>query len=224
MGAFGALRFLDLSPDAMRLPSIPGETHLSDRGENLSSVLHGLCENPKSKAALASWIERLTPMDVVDFEFPADAAGKILLHLVEQDGRKTSAYSASDGTLRFLGMLAAMLGPDSGKTFVFEELDNGIHPARLDLLMALLRKRTKEADLQVIATTHSPQLVRLLGDSLADASITYREEGASCTGIRRLSEIEGIGEALKTGDLAELHESSWFEDAISFAQNRETGK
>ena len=33
-----SMRFLDLSPEAMRRPSIPGQTTLGDRGENLSSV------------------------------------------------------------------------------------------------------------------------------------------------------------------------------------------
>jgi hypothetical protein len=32
----------------------------------------------------------------------------------------------------------------------------------------------------------------------------------------RLSDIEGIEEAVQSGDLANLHESSWFEDVLSF--------
>lgn len=218
------IRFLDLSPDSMRLPSIPGETHLSDRGENLSSVLQSICDDPKMKSALMGWIKQLTPMDVVDFMFLPDATGKVLLQLVEHNGRKTSAYSASDGTLRFLGILAAVLGPDSGNTFFLEEIDIGIHPSRLDLMMSLLQNRIEQAGLQVIATTHSPQLVRLLASKLDQAAITYRLEGAPGTDIRRLSDIAGIKEAIAAGDLANLHESSWFEDVLSFMADNWTEK
>ena len=105
-----SIRFIDFSPDLMRKPSTPGQVILSDRGDNLSSVLQAICEKPELKLALSHWVQELTPMDVVDFEFVPDAAGKILVYLVEEGQRKTSANSASDGTLRFLGMLAALLG------------------------------------------------------------------------------------------------------------------
>jgi predicted ATPase len=101
------MRFLDLNPEAMRLPSFPGQNILGDRGENLSSVLHDICQDPQRKNALLQWMQELTPMDAVDFEFPSDFTGKILLVLVEANGQKTSAYSASDGTLRFLAIIAA---------------------------------------------------------------------------------------------------------------------
>ena len=51
------------------------------------------------------------PMDVVTPQFDQDAAGRILLRLEEKDGRSVSAVSASDGTLRFLAILAAIFGP-----------------------------------------------------------------------------------------------------------------
>lgn len=51
----------------------------------------------------------------------------LLIHLVEASGAKLSAASVSDGTLRFLAIVAALLSEDTGKIYVFEELDNGIH-------------------------------------------------------------------------------------------------
>ena len=56
-----------------------------------------------SKQAILEWIRELTPQDVADFKFVPDQTGKILVSLVESGGQETSAYSASDGTLRFLG-------------------------------------------------------------------------------------------------------------------------
>jgi len=132
---------LDLSPDAMRLPSLPGQTILGDRGENLSSVLLEIWSKAALRQALLQWVEELTPMDAIDFEFPADFTGKILLTLIEEHGQKTSAFSASDGTLRFLAMIAALLEPEPAQFYFFEEPDNGIHPTRLNLLLQLMERK-----------------------------------------------------------------------------------
>lgn len=218
--ALRGLRFLDISPDAMRIPSIPGETQLGDRGENLSSVIQHLCRDEKLHQALASWLQKLTPMDVSGFEFTSDAAGRILLELVESDRSKISANSASDGTLRFLALLAALIGPNSGQTFFLEEIDNGIHPARLDLLMQLLQKQTAQQRVMVIATTHSPPLLRLLGpDHLEQAFISYRMETHQETRLRCLNDMPAIRDVLTRNDLAALHESSWFHDVLAFTED-----
>ncbi len=156
IAALNSMRFLDLALDAMRRPSLPGQTVLGDRGENLSSILQAICEDPQQKKALVEWIRELTPMDAVDFEFIADQTGRILMTLVEENGSRISAYSASDGTLRFLAMIAALLGPEPARFYFFEELDNGLHPARLHLLLQLAAQKTSEGTVQMVTTTHYP--------------------------------------------------------------------
>ena len=108
---------------------------------------------------LANWVEELTPMDVEGFEFPRDPSGRVNLIIRERNGRKVSAYSASDGTLRFLAMLAALLGSNPAGLYFFEEIDNGIHPTRLHLLIDLIEKQTAKNGIQVITTTHSPDVL-----------------------------------------------------------------
>ena len=155
--AFASMRFLDLAPDSMRQPSFPGQTVLGDRGENLPSVLKALCDDPARKDVLMQWTRELTPMDVEDLEFPLDPAGRAHLVLRERGGKTTTAFSASDGTLRFLAMLAALLGPNPAQLYFLEEIDNGIHPSRLSLLVDLIERQTAKGKTQVIATTHSPE-------------------------------------------------------------------
>jgi predicted ATPase len=216
---FESMRFVDFVPDAMRRPSLPGQIVLSDQGENLSSVLEGICSDTRTKEVLRSWIQELTPMDVVDFEFVADPQGKILVYLVEKSGRRISAYSASDGTLRFLGILAAFLGPKPARFYFIEEIDNGIHPARLYLLMNLLESRTTGGELQVFMTTHSPQLLRLLKPpAMPYASLTYRVEGVAETRIKSLPDIPHLCEVLETSDIARLYEGGWMEQAMFFEE------
>lgn len=221
-----SMRFFDLSPDVMRLPSIPGQMVMGDRGENLSSILQAICENPQGQQTLTSWIQELTPMDAQSFDFPLDLTGKVLMTLYEENGQSTSAYSASDGTLRFLGILAALLGPGHAGFCFFEELENGIHPTRLSLLMNLIEQRVKQSDLQIITTTHSPQLLQIISpESLEYASLLYRLEGKTDSKIKRLVEFpEQARQVIFGHSLARLYESGWFENTISFLEGDSEGE
>jgi predicted ATPase len=217
-----SMRFLDLNPDAMRLPSFPGQTVLGDRGENLSSVLLAICGDSQRKQALIQWVQALTPMDAIDFEFPTDQIGRVLVTLVEENDHKTSAYSASDGTLRFLAMIAALLGPESARFYFFEELDNGIHPTRLHLLLQLIEQQVSRGVTQMVATTHSPQLLRLISPAaLEHASLTYRLEERSNAQIKRILDIPEARRIIDQDDLARLHESGWLENSVAFLEDEE---
>jgi predicted ATPase len=215
-----SIRFLDLSPDVMRVPSSPGQTVLGDHGEYLASVLQAIVGQPAMRQTLLEWIKELTPLDVVNFVFEPDPKGNITLFLVESDGQKTSAYSASDGTLRFLGILAALLGPTPASVYFVEEIDTGIHPARLHLLIELIEKQVAENKIQVIATTHSPQMLALLNrDSREHASLVYRLEGEPDAHIQRILDIPDARRVLENQDLAKLHSTGWLEDAVSFVRH-----
>jgi predicted ATPase len=158
-------------------------------------------------------------MDAADFEFPADQIGRVLVTLIEGDGWRTSAYSASDGTLRFLGTLAALLGPESEPFFFLDELETGIHPTRLHLLLQLIEQRVAQRDIQVVATTHSPQLLDLISrETREHVSLIYRREGEKSAQIQRLLDLPHAQEILGEESLARLHASGWFEDAVAFAE------
>jgi predicted ATPase len=213
------MRFFEHNVQAMRLPAIPGQKTLSANGENLSSVLHTICQNPHSKRLLVEWIRDLSPMDVVDFKFPTDQAGRVLVTLVEPNEREISAYSASDGTLRFLATLASLLTPEPASLYFFEEVENGIHPSRLHLLLELIEQVTSQNNFQVIATTHSPQLLGLIsGQTLEHASMTYRLDGQSDANIQRIVDLPGAKEIFQEEDLSRLYEKGWLENSVHFMQ------
>jgi predicted ATPase len=140
--------------------------------------------------------------------------------LVEKGGRQISAYSASDGTLRFLAMIAALLGPEPSRFYFFEELDNGIHPARLHLLLGLIERESQRGPVQMVATTHSPELLALLSQaSLDHASLIYRLPDNNEGRIIRIRDIPGADDVIATQDLAKLHATGWLEDAVFFAND-----
>ena len=210
------MRFLELSPDRMRVPTFPGATVLGDGGENLPTVLEEICRDRARQDILTSWLEELTPMDVAGFEFPRDPSGRVSLIIRERNGRKVSAYSASDGTLRFLAMLAALLSPNPEGVYFFEEIDNGIHPARLHLLIDLIESQTKSNGIQVMTTTHSPEMLSIIDDeTFANSSVVSRLEDAQDAIIRPLDSLHNARKLRKSQDMGRLHASGWMEDILN---------
>ncbi len=216
--ALGAMRFVDLSPEAMRRPAFPGQVVLGDGGENLPTVLEDICTDQPRRVTLADWLRELTPMDVRDFSFPRDpVTGQVHLVIQEGPGRSVSAYSASDGSLRFLAMLAALLGPGPANVYVFEEIDNGIHPARLRLLVELIEGQTKKRGVQVITTTHSSEMLSMLGDEAFEKASLVCRLGDRAV-IRPLAELPNVREHRQ--ELARLHMGGWMENAVAFTEDQ----
>ena len=215
---FANIRFLDLIPDQMREPAFPG-SKLGNSGQNLATALETICAEPQDERTLMSWLQELTPMDVKGFDFLRDPSGRVHLQIVEGNGRKVSAYSASDGTLRFLGMLAALLRPDSSCLYFFEEIDNGIHPNRLWLLVELIERQTAKGDVQVVTTTHSPEMLNFINDiTFENTSITYRDERSADSIIRPVADLPNARELRKSQSLGRLHSGAWMETALAFTE------
>ena len=218
MDILASMRFLDLLPDRMRRPAFPGQTTLGDRGENLPTVLREICEDPSRRSTLVSWIRELTPMDVEDLEFVHDEnTGLIQLVFRETNGDRISAYSASDGTLRFLAILAALLARNPVGLHVFEEIENGIHPSRLRLLLDMIESQTTKGRTQVVTTTHSPGLLSMVGDATFDSTaVVVRRPHVNDSVIASVANLGDAKNLRESRGLGRLLESNWLEDAVIF--------
>jgi hypothetical protein len=82
-----------------------------------------------------------------------------------------SARVASDGTLRVLAILAALHDPENPGVLLIDEIENGLHPARVSELLRRIRSRVSDWRAagplstplrQVIFTTHSPVVLTSL--------------------------------------------------------------
>ena len=159
-------------------------------------------------------------MDVADFEFPRDPSGRVHLMLCEANGRKVSAYSASDGTLRFLAMLAALLGTNPAGLYFFEEIDNGIHPARQSLLLELIEKQAAKGEIQVVTTTHAPDLLTIVNDDTREHLCRLPSGGRGRSIIRPVAELPNARELRTSGrGLGGLLAEGWMETALGFTEN-----
>lgn len=159
-------------------------------------------------------------MDVVDFDFPVDTiTGLVQFVICESGDRKLSAYSISDGTLRFLAMLATLLSENAKGLYFFEEIDNGIHPSRVQLLLDLMETQTAKGDIQAITTTHSPELLSMVNDrTFENTSVVGRLEDTSDAIIRPVPDLPDSRELRKTQGLGRLLSGGWMETALSFTE------
>ena len=155
-------------------------------------------------------------MDIRDFDFPRDHSDRIHLQVIETSGRTVSANSVSDGTLRFVAMLAALLGDDYECMYFFEEIDTGIHPNRLWLLLDLIEKQTTQSNTQVIATTHSPDLLNYISnETFENTSVVSRLEDTDDSVIRPLDSLPNVKKLRETQGLGRLHSGGWMEDILN---------
>ena len=116
-------------------------------------------------------------------------------------------------------MLAALLGANQAGVYFFEEIDNGIHPSRLHLLIDLIESQTKSNGIQVITTTHSPEMLNLINDdTFKNTSVVYRDEESSDAIIRPASDLPNAKRLRKSKGLGRLHSTGWMEDMLAFAE------
>ena len=107
---------------------------LNEGGANLALVLsHFQGEN---KRKLVAELQELFD-GIVDVNCPV-TGGTVSLFLEEQGGRQIPASRLSDGTLRYLCLLAVLLHPEPPSLVAIEEPELGLHPDLLPTLSDLL--------------------------------------------------------------------------------------
>ena len=75
---------------------------------------------------------------------------------------KVPGWLLSTGTLRIVALLALLRHPTPPPLIIIEEVENGLDPRTIHLLVDEIRNAVESGRTQVILTTHSPYLLDLL--------------------------------------------------------------
>lgn len=111
------------------------------------------------------------------------AGGAVQFYLHESGLRSPIAGPRlSDGTIRFIALLATLFSPEPPKVLCVDEPELGLHPDAVMQLADLLVEATDR--MQLVVTTHSDALVSAL-TSQPDAIVACERPGAG-TELRRL--------------------------------------
>lgn len=200
--------FLDPSPRRMRQYSFKNERRLKGDGSNLSSVVYALCQREADKTGLLEFIRALPEQDIRDLSFVETPRNEVMVQLRESFAERGEPWDAavlSDGTLRVLAVAAALLSAPEGSLVIIEEIDNGVHPSRAEMLLGNIKRVAEERRLKVLLSTHNPALLDSLpAESVPDVICCYRdpEEGDSRT--IRLEDLRDYPELVARGPLGQL--------------------
>jgi len=158
---------------------------LSEDCLNLGLVLNQLRRKPAVKKEIIKYLAEFYE-GVEDFDISVEG-GTVQLFL--QEGNYTiPATRLSDGTIRYICLLAILCHPDPPPLVCIEEPELGIHTDIIPLLATLLKEASQRT--QLIVTTHSDVLVDELTDMPESVLVCEKEKG--CTSMKRLD-----GEKLK---------------------------
>ena len=125
------------------------------------------------------------------------------------------ARGMSDGTLRFLAILMALLTRPSNSLLVVEEVDNGLHPSRSQLLLDMLRTVGQKRSVDVMVTTHNPALLDAMGTEMVPfITVAHRNELSGATELTLLEDIDDLPRLLAGGTIGRLSSKGAIEQSL----------
>jgi predicted ATPase len=224
LGTLRNIFILDPIPSHMRDFSALSEKLNPDAG-NIAGVLAAL--PPREKATiektLTQYVSQLPEKEIV--KVYAEAVGKFasdaMLYCEEHYGvsKKNTLVDArgmSDGTLRFLAILTALLTRPPGSLLVIEEVDNGLHPSRSNLLLNVLSTIGKNRSVDVMVTTHNPALLDAMGTEMIPfITVAHRDVRSGTTELTLLEDINQLPKLLAQGPVGRISSRGLIEKALA---------
>ncbi len=210
---------LDPVPHLMRQYVPSRDVVLRRDAENLSAAVADLIESPASKSHIRGAMAALNEQDVIDVQTVMSDLGDVMITLVERTPAgdfPVAARVMSDGSLRFLAILAALmqaptidtaLEPLASEeatgqtTVVVEELENGLHASQAARLIDLIREQVALRRVRMLATAHSPAVLdALTGDEHQNVVICQRSTDGGST-LTRLVDLPNYLDIVAGGGL-----------------------
>ncbi len=194
---------------AIRMPQVTrADTQLTPDGQNLIAVLHSLYTgNRDFKNEINTAMQAAFGDDFEELVFPPAADQRIQLRVRWKSlSREVSAADLSDGTLRFLFLLAALANPLPPPLIAIDEPETGLHPSMLPIVAEYARDAANRT--QVILTTHSPELLDAFGNQPPTTTVVEWKDGQT---VLRVLAGDRLDYWLKKYTLGELYRSKELE-------------
>ena len=176
---------------------LPQDSLLED-ASNLGSVLSDLMNRPHVKRQILDHMR--TFYQSVEDVTTTIISGNVQIFFHEEGlQHPVPATRLSDGSLRYLCLLAVLCHPDPPPVICIEEPEIGLHPDIIPKVAKLLVEASSRS--QIFVTTHSDILVDALTDTPESIVVCEKSEGA--TQLRRLDakELEPWLEKYRLGEL-----------------------
>lgn len=146
-------------------------------GSNLIQVLHTLYTSDRNfESDIDSAMNAAFGNDYEKLVFPPAADQRVQLRIRWKSlKREQSALDISDGTLRFLYLLAILANPDPSPLIAIDEPETGLHPSMFPIIAEFAQDCSRKS--QIIFTTHSPQFLDAFGDTPPTTTVAQWQNG-----------------------------------------------
>lgn len=179
-------------------------TRLLPSGENFIALLNRI--NLEDRFTYKKIQELLNEVNPSYEGFDFQHLGMALNLILHEKGYKksTTIEQISDGTLKYLILLIAILNPNHGKLICFDEPETYLHFSMVNKFVNLVL----DSDSQFIITTHNPEVVNLFG---LDSVIAFErtDEGSV---IFKPDPIAKYGEELASWGAGSLWVNGYFDN------------
>ncbi|MGB3420429.1 MAG: AAA family ATPase [Dolichospermum sp.] len=129
------------------------------------------------------------------------------------------ARSMSDGTLRFLAILTALLTRPEGSQIVIEEIDNGLHPSRAALLVKILKEIGTKRNIDILLTTHNPALLDAFGPEIVPfVVVAHRDSETGESKLTLLEDIDNFPKLFASYSLGQMTSKGAIERSLSHGE------
>ncbi|QEI40886.1 DNA replication and repair protein RecF [Dolichospermum sp. UHCC 0315A] len=213
-------------PSKMRDYSDLSEYIASD-GSNIAGVLAALSDDKKAEVenTLSDYIKDLPEGDIK--KVWAEKVGRFgtdaMLYCQEEwkpgEITEIDARSMSDGTLRFLAILTALLTRPEGSQIVIEEIDNGLHPSRAALLVKILKEIGTKRNIDILLTTHNPALLDAFGSEIVPfVVVAHRDSETGESKLTLLEDIDNFPKLFASYSLGQMTTKGAIERSLSHGE------
>lgn len=204
---FNNVSAFDIFPRLMRQYSPIGLKQLSKNGENISSILYYLKQNtPDVLEKILERIKQLPEEAFESFEFITTSDNSdVLFALKYPNGEQISAKLLSDGTLRALAILTALETVPENSRIIIEEIDNGVHASRVNVLIDAIWEASNRRHLNTLITTHNPAtLDSLTNEQLECVVVCHYDKPSQSAKLTPFFELPNVDVLLQKGKLGGL--------------------
>lgn len=221
--ALRGIFILDPIPSHMR-EYTPLSDQLEPDAGNIAGVIAALPSERQTNVerTITAYLSKLPERDIhrVYVEKVGRFRSDAMLYCEERwqikgDSTLVDARGMSDGTLRFLAILTALLTRPEKTLLVIEEVDNGLHPSRSYLLLDMLSKIGNEREVDIIVTTHNPALLDTMGPSaIPFITAAHRDPETGASKLTLLENLDNLARVLGHGPLGTLSSKGIIERAL----------